>query len=248
MFVLPYIIAKALAFHAAPYDNNGITKGVIMNVSVPPRLTYPEDEIRLPWLSLLLDAYAVVDKGVTIAVSREKRKLRKRPACTEGCYTCCRANTDIPTYPLELAGMTWYAMEKVLEPARSSLREQLSVGGNNPPCPFLVNSTCAVYPVRPIACRQFIVFGKPCSAGDDPYYTRRGDVLTPIQDFTDQAMFIMLPFYGIIQDHDRSRAIKNSFMHTKVQNIFSCSWTTLAEKMSSLDSLGRKDLRERLNV
>jgi Fe-S-cluster containining protein len=219
-----------------------------MNVSVPPRLTYPEDEIRLPWLSLLLDAYAVVDKGITIAVSREKRKLRKRPACSEGCDTCCRYNTDIPTYPLELAGLTWYAMEKILEPDRSSLREQLLVQGKNLPCPFRISSTCAVYPVRPIACRQFIVFGKPCSAGEDPYYTRRGDVLTPIQDFTDQAVFIMLPFYGITLDYHRSRAIKDSFIHSKVQNIFSCNWATLAKKMSSFDPLVRKDLRERLNA
>lgn len=219
-----------------------------MNVSVPPRRAFPEDETRLPWLALLLDAYAVVDKGVGIAVNRGKRKLRKRPACTEGCDTCCRANTDIPTYPLELAGMTWYAIEKVQESDRTALREQLSSQGETPPCPFLLGNSCAVYPVRPIACRQFIVFGKSCSSGEDPFYTRREDVLTPIRDYTDEAIFIMLPFYGITRDHDKVNAIKNNFMHTKVQNIFSCNWISLAERMSSFDALGSEDRRKRSGV
>lgn len=46
-----------------------------MNVSVPPRMTYSEDEIRLSWSSLLPGAYAVADRSVTVATSREKRKL-----------------------------------------------------------------------------------------------------------------------------------------------------------------------------
>jgi len=200
------------------------------------RLKFPEDEARLPWLSLLLDAYAVIDKGIAIAISREKRKQKKRLACAEKCDTCCRANTDIPVYPLELAGITWYATEKVKQPLRDTLWQQLSAQSASPPCPFLIDNICAVYPVRPIACRQYIVLGKPCADNEDPYYTRREDLLTPIQDFTNKAIHIMLPFYGISKETDRQKAIENRFIHARVQNIFSCNWKSLAETMSSFDA------------
>jgi uncharacterized protein len=200
------------------------------------RLMFPKDEARLPWLALLLDAYAVIDKGIAIAISRQKRKQKKRLACLEKCDTCCRANTDIPVYPLELAGITWYATEKVQQPLRDSMQQQLSSQDANPPCPFLIDSICAVYPVRPVACRQYIVFGRPCAEGEDPYYTRREDLLTPIQDFTNEAIFIMLPFYGISNEADRQKAIKTRFIHAKVQNIFSCNWKSLAEKISAFDA------------
>lgn len=200
------------------------------------RLAFQEDEAGLPWLSLLLDAYAVIDKGIAIAISRTKRKQKKRLACREQCATCCRANTDIPVYPLELAGIAWYVANKVEQSLRESLRQQLFSAPAGPPCPFLIDNKCVVYPVRPIACRQFIVFGKPCADKEDPYYTRREDVLTPIQDFTNEAVYIMLPFYGISKDADRQNAVKNRFIHTKVQNIFSCNWKTLADKISALDA------------
>lgn len=203
------------------------------------RHSFPDDELSMPWLTLLLDAYAVIDKGISIAISREKRKQKKRVACADRCDVCCRANTDIPVYPLELAGITWYATEKVSGPLRSILATQLRAQAG-PPCPLLIESRCSVYPVRPAACRQYIVLGRPCAEGEDPYHTRREDVLTPIQDFFIQAVTIMLPFYGITNEADRLRAIKKSFIHTKVQNIHSCNWKTLAEKMDSYDRMRGK--------
>ncbi len=209
------------------------------------RLTFPEDEAMLPWLSLLLDAYAVIDKGISIAISREKRKRKKRLACAEKCDTCCRINTDIPVYPLELAGITWYATEKVKQPLRGIMLQQLSSQVANPPCPFLISNMCSIYPVRPIACRQYIVFGRPCAHDEDPFYTRREDLLMPIQDFTNEAVFIMLPFYGISKEADRQKAIINQFIHTRVQNIFSCNWKSLAEKIITFDANTRKEPLQR---
>ncbi|MDP2158783.1 MAG: YkgJ family cysteine cluster protein, partial [Nitrospirota bacterium] len=173
-------------------------------------------------------------------------KQKKRLACAEKCDTCCRANTDIPVYPLELAGITWYATEKVEQPLRNILQQQLSSQAATPPCPFLIDSICTVYPVRPVACRQYIVFGKPCADNEDPYYTRREDLLTPIQDFTNEAIFIMLPFYGISKEKDRQKAVENRFIHAKVQNIFSCNWKSLAEKISAFDAgTGREPLSKK---
>ena len=42
------------------------------------RLSFPDDEKRLSWLPALLDAYAVADTGVAIAIrDREKRQKKK---------------------------------------------------------------------------------------------------------------------------------------------------------------------------
>jgi len=85
------------------------------------------------------------------------------------------------------------------------------------------------------ACRVFIVFGRPCGPGEDAYFSRREDVLTPIEEFSDRAFFVMLPFYGITKDDQRLLAIKNRVMHARVQNLQSCDWKNLAAKMEDHD-------------
>ena len=39
-----------------------------MNNRSPVRLSFPEDEKLRPWLPLLLDAFAIIDKGVAAAL------------------------------------------------------------------------------------------------------------------------------------------------------------------------------------
>jgi hypothetical protein len=195
------------------------------------RLRFPEHEARYPWLPLLLEGLAVFDKGAAIAVQRAKRKWNRPVACREGC-----ANTDIPVYPLELAGIYWYAIEMLRGPLRDTLKAQLAGHEGKPPCPFLIDNNCSIYPLRPGVCRLFVVFGRPCGPGEDAYHTRREDVLTPLEEFTNQAFFIMLPFYGITKDEDRIMAIKNRVLHARVQNLQSCDWKNLAQKMAEFDT------------
>jgi Fe-S-cluster containining protein len=204
-------------------------------ISEAPRLGFSEAEARYPWLTLLLDGLAVFDKGAAIAIQRAKRKRNRHVACSEGCGNCCRTNTDIPVYPLELAGIYWYAIEILQGPLRETLKAQLAGHEGTPPCPFLIDNDCSIYPLRPGVCRLFVVFGRPCGPGEDAYHTRREDVLTPLEEFNNQAFFIMLPFYGITKDEDRIAAIKNRVIHTRVQNLQSCDWKNLAQKMEDRD-------------
>lgn len=204
------------------------------------RLSFPTDEARYPWLSLLFDGLAVFDRGAELVIQRSKRKQRRPVACRDGCGNCCRTNTDIPVYPLELAGIYWYVIERLHGAARETLKTQLSGHAGKPPCPFLIGDSCAIYPLRPGVCRLFIVLGRPCSPGEDAYHTRREDVLTPIQEITDEAFFIMLPFYGITGDDDRRRAIKNRVINARVQNLQSADWKNLAKKMDEYDHKQRE--------
>ncbi|MEW6602292.1 MAG: YkgJ family cysteine cluster protein [Nitrospirota bacterium] len=198
------------------------------------RLSYPEDEKKLPWIGLLLEGYFIVDKGVARSIDSAQKNGRKL-ACSRGCSHCCSTHKDIPIYPLEIAGVSWYAAEKLKGPDRMILKEQLAVFKKSDTCPFLVDTRCAVHPVRPLACRQFNVFGSPCAEGEDPYFSRRGDVMDPVKKHVDQAFFVMLPFYGIDKESERIKIIETGAFHRMVKELHSCNWRELAERMDRLD-------------
>jgi len=200
----------------------------------PSRPSFPDDEKVYDWLPPLLDAYYIVDKGIAEALKKERKKHR-RVACSKGCSSCCKTHQTIPVYPLELVGISWYAIEKISGPERGVIKNQLRSYKENNPCPFLLNGACLVHPMRPIACRQFIVFGKSCAENEDPYYTRLKDVLLPVKKYVDQAFFIMLPFYGLKDGLERKKVIQSGAVHKLVKLIQTCNWKSLADKMDEFD-------------
>jgi Fe-S-cluster containining protein len=198
------------------------------------RLTFPADEHTHKWLPLLLDAYLIVDKGIDEALRKAFREGRKL-ACSKGCSNCCKTHQTIPVYPLELVGLSWYVTEKITGPERETIKIQLRAYKENDPCPFLVNGVCSVHPMRPVSCRQFNVFDTPCAEGEDPYYTRRTEVLTPIRKYTDRAFFLMLPFYGVEDEKDRWKIIETGAVHHVVKLLQACNWKSLANKMEEFE-------------
>jgi Fe-S-cluster containining protein len=184
------------------------------------RLSFPVDEKKHSWLKLLLDGYNIVDKGVAGALKAEQKKGRIL-ACGKGCSTCCSTHKDIPVYPLEIKGISWYVTEKITGQEREALRKRLY--------------GFRIHPMRPMACRQFNVFGKPCKEGEDPYYTRRGDVMDPVKKYVDQAFFLMLPFYGVEKESERIRIVETGAMHKMAREMYLCNWKNLAEKMDRFD-------------
>lgn len=159
------------------------------------RLSFPEDESRLPWLPALLDSLAIVDAGVAKAIA-ESQAANPRPlACEQGCHVCC-GQADVPLFPHEMIALYWYASEKVHDEKRTLLKGQLQADAKGKDCPFLVQGSCSVHAVRPISCRQFNVFSKPCAAGEDPYYTRNEDVLVPLPEYTARALMTVISLYN----------------------------------------------------
>ncbi len=183
---------------------------------------------------MLLEAYYVVDKGVAAAIEKEGEKGRKL-ACSKGCSNCCSTHSDIPVYQLELVGISWYVTEKISGAVRQIIKEQLKAHKKDSPCPFLVKGDCSIHALRPIGCRQFNVFGKPCAEGEDPYFTRREDVLPPVKKSVDQAFFIMFPFYGIEKESERRKAVESGAMHDNVKPLHDCNWKSLADMMDRFD-------------
>lgn len=199
------------------------------------RLSFPEDEKKHSWLRLLLDAYFILDQGIAKAIEEEGKKGR-RLACVKGCSNCCRTHKDIPVYPLELVCLSWYASGQVTGEVRGVLKQHLENHGKGGPCPFLVEGACSIHPMRPMACRQFNVFGKPCEDGEDPFYTRREDVMNPVKKYVDQAFFIMLPFYGVEKEAERIKVIESGSFHKLVKELHACNWKTLAKTMREFDT------------
>ena len=198
------------------------------------RLSFPVDAKVYDWLPPLLEAYYMVDKGIAEAIKKETNRKRKL-ACNKGCSSCCKTHQTIPVYPLELIGISWYVTEKVTGPDREALKNQLRSYKNNDPCPFLFKGSCLVHPMRPIACRQFIVFGNPCAENEDPYYTRLKDVLPPVKKHVDQAFFLMLPFYGVNDELERRKIIQSGSVHRLVKLMQTCNWKTLVDRMDDFD-------------
>ncbi len=188
------------------------------------RLDYSQDEKRHPWLAMLLDSYAVADTGVAVAVKREEKRRDAKLACRKGCDECCKQK-DIPLYPHELVGIYWFASEKAATDVRDALRQRLRDHAAGSPCPFLINGSCAVHTVRPVSCRQFNVFAAPCSPDEDPYYTRRGDVLEPIPEYTDRAFAAVAQFYNIGKGVDAQEAVK--IIRSQIMNLQTFGWKKL---------------------
>jgi len=202
------------------------------------RLSFPDDEKNHLWLSALLEAYYIVDKGIARAIDAEKKKGRKL-ACAKGCSNCCRTHKDIPVYPLELVGISWYVTEKITGATREFLRKKLESYKKFDPCPFLVEGACSVHLMRPMACRQFNVFGRPCDEGEDPFYTRREDVMDPVKKYVDQAFFILLPFYGVEKETERVRIVETGAFHNMAKELQAFNWKSLVEKMDRFDMKNR---------
>ena len=201
----------------------------------PSTPSFPEAQAKFPWLTPLLQAYSIADEGIARAITRQEERGRQL-ACAKGCSACCRSHSTIPVYPLELVGLTWNASEQVAEPLRAILHAQLAAHVSGNPCPFLVRGVCSVHPLRPLACRQFNVFGRACAEGEDAYYTRREDVLDPVTPAMDEAFYTMLPYYGIRGDAERRQFVASGAQHQFVRVLQTCRWPSLAAKMAEFDA------------
>ena len=189
------------------------------------RLHFPEDEKRLAWLPLLLDAYAIADTGIAVALRDVEKKQKKKIACGKGCGSCCEHQKDLPFYPHELVGIYWYVSEKLPATTRDALKSRLAAHTADSPCPFLIDGSCSIHPLRPLGCRQFNVFTTPCAPGEDPYHTRRDDVLVPLVDYTDRAFAAVMPFYSLKPEADVSKAIK--LIRSRIMNLQTYDWKKL---------------------
>jgi Fe-S-cluster containining protein len=134
---------------------------------------------------------------------------------------------EIPVSQLEILGIWWYVLEKLDPGMRENLRERLITGSRSIRCPFLVDARCAVYPVRPLACRFLHVFGEPCKPEEIPVQDRPGDVWLP-REAVPRALFIMLEYFGFKTAEERLKAMEEGYLATVSSLMSEFPWANLA--------------------
>lgn len=190
------------------------------------RIRFPEDEARESWLPLLLDAYAVLDAGLAAAVAASGRQ----PACRAGCTACC--SQPIPASSLEVLGLTWYVYRHSRGRRRRALRQSLDAAREGMPCPFLVEDACAAYALRPMACREFVVFDRPCRPGEQPVTSRLQDVLPLPVAAQRRAFWHMLPYYGVSDLGLRETALCDKLILRDTEILQGRDWSWLVRVLS----------------
>lgn len=79
------------------------------------------------------------------------------------------------------------------------MESRISVFSGNPvaaPCPLLAGQHCSIYPIKPIACRRYLVSGLQCKAGEDATITRWPDMIIPDPAIRDEALALLVPWHA----------------------------------------------------
>lgn len=104
-----------------------------------------------------VDFIAQLHQGLDV-VAEQARATGPQPACQAGCAHCCYLRVEA-TEPEVLRIAQHLRTLPGADQATTLLRLQLhvaaaSAGSTRQPCSFLVNDRCAIYSVRPAACRK----------------------------------------------------------------------------------------------
>lgn len=170
-----------------------------------------------------MDAYAISDLAVQEKQESDYRERGVKAACHKGCVTCCYQQY-IPVTTLELAGIVWYICHRMEPQAQREMVAMLDAFTGDRTCPMLVGATCAVYPVRPLACRQFVVYEKTCEPREDLLETRPEQVLKLDSSKIDEAYRAMLPFYEMVSPEEQEAAIKDKYWLTQSTFMHKADW------------------------
>lgn len=160
------------------------------------RFSDPGLERSTPGATLALEAMAMVDQSVQAAIARAAAQGRHL-ACGPGCDECCKQ--AIPLTLLEGIVLVRYMQLHASPEAKRALETPRGMD-----CPLLMDGQCAAYPVRPLACRRYLVLDRACAPGECPTETRPADMLLPSRRVLEKALVHMLPWYAGRPDYPQS--------------------------------------------
>lgn len=201
------------------------------------RFSAPEAESRHPWLAAVLDAFHVSDQRTEAHLAR-LAKAGRTPACRAGCHACC-LDPAVPFTEPELNAIAWYATEALAGAQRDVVRRQLEGHAARRACPFLVEGSCAVYPVRPLSCRHYLVARQACVPDEDPAATRPGDVIgLPRETVVKPAVMRLMDFHGFPTTRAKEKAFDAGFMVRHARLMRDVDWSGLASAMAEADAAG----------
>lgn len=170
-----------------------------------------------------------------------------RPA-TRDVTVCCLKPT-VPITEPELTVISWMHRKVSAGETRAVVEERLLEHKGRLECPFLVDRACSIYPVRPVACRQFLVKSKPCAIGEDVVVTRPKDVIPlPRETVARPVAMRLLDHYQFRSAAAKRKAFDAGFIFRNARDMheYDCTpsrrrWLTLMVRhdRSRFESLGR---------
>ncbi len=185
------------------------------------------DEERFAWLTSLLDTYHIYDNGLVLELEAEEQQRGRAVACRQGCTGCCLRPTA-PITELEMMGIWWFVVNRLAADTRAAVQARLHRQRQSAECPFLLEGSCAIYAMRPLACRILHVFGRPCRPGEIPIETRPGDIWTPSRDVGRKAVMPMLAYFGFTRTQDKEKAFDEGFIPANSLPMNELNWEPLA--------------------
>ncbi|HHV65345.1 MAG TPA: YkgJ family cysteine cluster protein [Peptococcaceae bacterium] len=192
------------------------------------RPSYPQ-EIDKPWLSRLLDIYQLLDAWVE--VETHLKGIKNKIACFKGCGSCCRL-LPVPINHLEYLGLSWYVTEMLVCEDRYAVKSRLQNLSEDSPCPFLIDNACLVYPLRPLACRQFFILNNPCLEGQNPWFKRREDIYCALnQEISWLIATRYFPVYGLKGEAEQRKAFNEGFLTAQDKPLTAYRWSAVSEKI-----------------
>ncbi len=115
------------------------------------RLNLPEEQ-EYPWLTFLLDAYAIID-GASFCALEDIKKKNKILKEKNNCEHFCLKQIDVS--PLEAMGIR-LAIQKLLPKIeREAIYKNISENKSEL-CPFYLENYCSISALKPISCRHSI--------------------------------------------------------------------------------------------
>jgi uncharacterized protein len=196
---------------------------------------YPQEQ-RYDWLKDLLDAYHIIDAGAKIEIESHLKATGRTLACHEGCSACCM-NPTVPINEIELRGISFYTTEIMDEEIYDRVLRQLEEHESTSACPFLVDNRCSIYPFRPIACRIFHVYDKPCELKEDVSKTRPNDILPAHNpDYARMVSDKLLPHMGIA-NNDKRKAFESGYMFQNTRAMHTFDWKWFADNSRKIKKL-----------
>lgn len=155
-------------------------------------------------LKVYRDTDAVIQKDL-------KEHGRDIP-CGKGCDTCCH-NACIPISKPEITGIIEHIKNDIDDEMLERIETELKRSAENPEkCPFLVDTECGIYAVRPLACRTFLIHGKACEPGEDISKGRMDDLHRLPKEELFQAARPLLELYGLETEEQQREAFGNGFL------------------------------------
>lgn len=198
--------------------------------------THLPQENRYGWLKDLLDAYQIVDAGAKIEIESHLKATKRTLACREGCSACCM-NPTVPINEIELRGISFYTNEVMQEETYNVVLHQLEQHESTSACPFLVEHRCSIYPLRPIACRIFHVYDKPCELKEDVSQTRPNDILRAHNpDYARMVSDKLLPHMGV-SNSEKKKAFESGYMFQNTRAMHTFDWKWFAENSRKIKNV-----------